>query len=90
MYNDYYLKFVDEAAMLEVINNEGVNYPGCFIDVVGKVVDVPAVVDENGKVTAEATFILGYHVNVRIIGELPDALKPFEIPAPATPARVWA
>ncbi|WP_027178770.1 hypothetical protein [Maridesulfovibrio bastinii] len=93
-YTDHYLKFTDEAEMLTVYQlptdeSEGITYPGCSVDVVGMIVHTPAEIDEDGNVITEAVFSEGWHVNVRSEGELPEALKPFEIPSPETPARVW-
>ena len=95
MYTDHYLKFADEAEMLTVYqlpteDNKGITYPDCSIDVVGKIVSTPAEIDEEDNTITEAVYADGWHVNVRCAGELPDALKPFEIDAPNTPVRVWA
>jgi hypothetical protein len=60
---------------------------GTAIDVVGLIVDTPAVIDEDGNVAVEATFVDGWHVNMR--GDVPAGLKSYEIEASATPARVW-
>lgn len=94
-YTDHYLKFTDEAEMQTVYqptteDNEGITYPRCSVDVVGKIVHTPAEIDEDGNLINEAEFSEGWHVNVRSDGDLPEALKPFEISAPNTPARVWA
>jgi hypothetical protein len=52
---------------------------GWSIDEIGLAVDTPAVVDpETGEVTSEATFKLGYYVNVT--GELPPAIDQYMVP----------
>lgn len=33
---------------------------------------------------------VGYHANLRIVGDVPAAIQSITIPAPAKPARVWA
>jgi hypothetical protein len=58
------------------------------VDVVGRIVATPAELDAEGSVVSETTFADGWHVNWR--GELPEALQPFVIDAPDTPARRWA
>lgn len=98
---DKYLKFDNEAAMLDAMRSAGVladdgngneivpyYHKGSSIDVVGLIVDEPAVMDDEGTVTTPATFVPGCHVNIR--GDIPAGLESYEIPAPETPARVWA
>jgi hypothetical protein len=74
-YRDYYLRFPDEAKMREV-------WPWM-------VQDFPC-----GPTDGAATFVgtVGnwYLVNLRMTGELPEALAPFLIEMPAFPKRVWA
>lgn len=94
-YNKYYLKFADRAEMETVYRqpteeDEGITYPGCFMDAVGRIVTTPGEYDEDGNEIAPPVFADGWHVNVANKGELPEALKRFQIEAPATPARVWA
>ena len=60
-------------------------------DIVGLIVDTPAILDENGEVTSEATYVDGIHVNIRAIGEDTSALEDYRVdPEPKTPARIWA
>jgi hypothetical protein len=61
-------------------------------DIVGLIVDTPAILDENGEVTSEATYVDGVHVNIRLMpGELAEGLNDYLCdPIPVTPARVWA
>ncbi|MBI9113141.1 hypothetical protein [Maridesulfovibrio ferrireducens] len=95
MYTDHYLKFASEDELKTVYalpteDSEGVTYPYCSIDVVGRIVSIPAEIDEDDNIITEAVYCDGWHVNVRCLGDLPDELTPFEIEAPNTPARVWA
>lgn len=94
-YNKHYLKFADRAEMETVYrqpseDDDGITYPGCFIDVVGPIVATPGEYDEDGNEIAPPVFADGWHVNVATKGELPVELQGFEIEAPTTPARVWA
>ena len=60
-------------------------------DIIGPMVDTPAVLNEEGEVVTEATFVDGYHVNIRAVGEDTAALDAYKVdPEPNTPARVWA
>jgi len=60
-------------------------------DVVGPIVDTPAVLNENDEVVSDATYVDGFHVNIRAIGEDTSALEDYRVdPEPNTPARVWA
>jgi hypothetical protein len=98
---DHYLKFSDESEMLAVLFDAEIiqadedgnaivppYHKGAAIDVVGLIVDAPAVIDDDGNVITPATFVDGWHVNWR--GDLPESLQGYAIDAPATPARVWA
>lgn len=95
---DKYLKFADEAEMFEAMRSSGllvmdkipVYHDLLTIDIVGMIVDTKPMTDEEGNAISEATFVDGWHVNIRTDGQLPEELKPFEIEVPATPARVWA
>ena len=94
-YNKYYLKFADRAEMETVYRqpseeDEGITYPGCIVDEVGRIVATPGEYDEDGSEITPPILAEGWHVNVASKGELPEELQPFEIEAPATPARVWA
>lgn len=82
--SDYYLRATDEAAMnaallaAAVINSEGNPYPGMELSVIGKIVK-----DEQE--------LPGWHINLRVTGELLDA-QVAELPAiakPNNPVRVW-
>jgi hypothetical protein len=60
-------------------------------DIIGLIVDTPAVFDNDGNVVTEATFVDGFHVNIRAAGEDTAALDAYKVdPEPNTPARVWA
>ena len=60
-------------------------------DVVGLIVDTPAELNEEGEILKDATYVSGFHVNVRAVGEDTSALEDFKVnPEPNTPARVWA
>ena len=60
-------------------------------DIVGRIVDTPAELDEAGEIISEATYIDGVHVNIRAVGEDTSALEAYKVdPEPNTPARVWA
>lgn len=47
--------------------------------------------DELGNEVPAFAAVPGVHANLRLVGDTPlhEALAPFEIPAPATPHRVW-
>ena len=94
-YTDYYLKFADQAEIETVyraptMDDDGITYPGCFVYGQGLIVDTPAVLDEDGNEITPPVFADGWHINVATKGELPDALKPYQIDAPATPVWVRA
>lgn len=67
-------------------------FPDAFIDENGErhpgtpvVIQIPIYTE-----VAPAITLPGYHANVRMLeGELPEALQPFAIDAPANPVRVW-
>jgi len=60
-------------------------------DIIGLIVDTPAVLNEEGEVITEATFVDGFHVNIRAVGEDTAVLDAYKVdPEPNTPARVWA
>lgn len=61
-------------------------------DFVGLIVDTPAVLNEDGEVVSEATYVDGFHVNVRALpNEDCSVLNDYKVnPEPNTPARVWA
>ena len=60
-------------------------------DVVGLIVDTPAELNEDGEILKDATYVSGFHVNVRAVGEDTSALEDYKVnPEPNTPARVWA
>jgi hypothetical protein len=60
-------------------------------DIIGLIVDTPAVFDNDGNVVTEATFVDGFHVNIRAVGEDTATLDAYKVdPEPNTPARVWA
>ena len=108
-FQDYYLKFADEAEMRSVLFE---NVPTEWdrsdpenpvetaweerqlfrnTDIIGLIVDTPAVLNEEGELITEATFVDGFHVNIRAVGEDTAALDAYKVdPEPNTPARVWA
>ena len=102
--NDRYLKFDDQAQAQAAFEAAGLVVGGKLIiathsyavDVIGTIYRptgaMVAMATPNGTVDmAEMEPVAGWHVNMRMIdGELPAALAAFEIPAPATPKRVWA
>lgn len=93
-YADYYLRFTDSEELTAVYrapteDDPGLTYPDCAVDVVGLIVETPAIFDADGNLVTEAVYAEGWHVNARCSGPLPEALVPFEIAAPATPAREW-
>jgi len=62
------------------------------VDTVGLVIDQPAELDSEGAVLVEATYVSGFHSNVRALDkEDASSLVSYEVnPTPATPARRWA
>lgn len=77
-WNTHFLKFPDEAAWLAVAPAE-YDPAELALDVVGTLY----------RVDGEApTPVEGFHVNVRCVGELPEALTPYEIDV-ANPKRVF-
>ena len=91
MYNDFYLKFADEAEANAVLfDNEQPRYNA--IDVIGtiykptgKVLPAP---DGSGEAVDEMASIPGWHVNVRHMGEAPE-LDAYKV-TPQNPVRGWA
>lgn len=80
---DYYLKFDEKPELAdELVSNEEVN-----VDVIGEIT-IPAKYDEEDNEIESAIVIQGWHVNLRINGELPEQLKQFEV-FPRKPVRVW-
>lgn len=60
-------------------------------DILGLIIDAPAVFDDGGDVVTEATYADGFHVNIRALGEDISALEAYKVaPEPKTPQRVWA
>ena len=104
MYQDFYLKFSDEAAANAilytttpaVLDEEGNEVQAEYttpnfinIDVLGVLFNDDAVLDAEGNVVTPATAIDGWHVNVRVMpGEDAAVLEPFVV-TPKTPVRVW-
>jgi len=97
MYNDYYLKFTDQAEAASVIgtkeipNESPILYrDGCDISVIDVMVANTGhiLTDEDGTQYYENIPIPGYHVNIRSTVEQPD-LAAYDT-APTTPMRVWA
>lgn len=57
------------------------------IDVIGDIYSEP-VVDEDGEVVSPPVKEEGYHVNFACT--IPDVFKPYIIPRPSTPERIFA
>ena len=57
---------------------------GVFIVKLGTLYNDDAVYDEEGNIITPATPLKGYHADIRLTGELPEALVPF-IVTPANP-----
>lgn len=95
MYQDFYLRFTDEAeanvvlytAHPAVTDEEGNETAPAYttpnyanIDVLGVLYNDDAALDEEGDVVTPATPIDGWHVNVRVMpGEDAAALEPFRV-----------
>lgn len=95
MYQDFYLRFTNEAeanavlytAHQAVTDEEGNEIAPAYttpnyanIDVLGVLYNDDAVLDEEGDVVTPATPIDGWHVNVRAVpGEDAAALEPFRV-----------
>ena len=87
MYNDFYLKFADEAEANGVLfDNEQPKYAA--IDIIGTIYKPTGnkLTTPEGDV-AEMAPIDGWHVNVRHMGKAPE-LEPYKV-SPATPCRAW-
>ena len=88
MYNDFYLRFADEAEANGVLfDGEAPRYTA--IDVIGTIYKPTGnmLTTDEGPVDEMAP-IPGWHVNVRHMGEALE-LAPFQV-YPATPVRMWA
>ncbi len=60
------------------------------IDEIGTIIDTPAVIDDvTFEEVTPATYVDGWHVNIVIKDELPEALQEY-IVTPNTPSRVFA
>jgi hypothetical protein len=81
---DYYLRFDQEPENAgDLASNSEV-----LVDVIGDLCE-RGTYDEEGNEITPPSLIPGWHVNLRIDGELPDELKEFEV-FPENPMRVWA
>lgn len=100
MYQDFYLKFADQAEADSVLFTEQTNVQGdvvetvkvpkyAAVDVIGTIYKGTGkfVTTDEGKVEKTAA-IPGWHVNVRHTAEAPE-LAAFQV-FPETPARGWA
>lgn len=96
---DFYFNFkteklwIAESKKAGIIDKKKEPLPHEYnIDVVGLIVNKPAVIDmtdiENIKVISDATFIDGWHVNIR--GKYPENFEPYKINKPNRPIRVFA
>ncbi len=85
-WSSYALKFGNEAEFLAAV------LPGdpavCAVDVIGTLFHA-GTYDEEGVELTPPVPVPGYHVNLRLKVELPEALAPFVV-EPALPKRVWA
>lgn len=91
------LRFEDETQAVELL--AAYRRDGAWItashshalDVIGQVVTVPAVIDpDTGDVMAPPVMDPRFHVNLRLLVDVPPAgLGPY-IVNPSHPARVWA
>lgn len=92
MYNDFHLRFADEAEANGVLfegDGEERRAKYTAIDVIGTIYKPTGKVltTDEGPVDEMAP-IPGWHVNVRHMGEALE-LAPFQV-YPATPVRMWA
>lgn len=80
---DYYLKFVTESEMCQVLENTGCYNEGSLI---------AATFDYAVCIVGLIDGVSGFHVNWRQLrGELPSVLIPYVLnPSPTTPHRTWA
>lgn len=88
MYNDFYLKFADEAEANGVLfDGETPRYTA--IDIIGTIYKPTGnmIATDEGEVPEMAP-IDGWHVNVRHMGEAPE-LDAYTVDV-KTPARMWA
>lgn len=97
---DLYIHADSEAAakaalpdLLDAAGNWRLSSPRWCFDPVGAVVAVPASFDADGNLLLAASFLPGWHGNLRLLDE--SLLPVLEasgllIAAPATPARLWA
>jgi len=97
----HYLRFLDELAGIAALEAAGMYRPATeedpggpilatidyALDVVGLIVDTPAVLDADGNVITPATYLPGWHVNY--VGDLPPSWEEFVV-YPVDPVRVFA
>ena len=103
--NDYRLQFTDEEAWLAaadaagwvtyeytqqdppVVSNKFINLP---VDVIGTIYKPTGEIQQTdeGEVPVMAA-VPGWHVNVRLMGPLPDVLRSYRV-IPANPVRTFA
>jgi hypothetical protein len=100
---DIHLKFPDQATATAALVKEGVwlkytdedkkvcysDAPDYMTDVIGLIYKPTGVKikDKEGVTCDEMADIGGWHVNMR--GELPDAIKPYQITVVGNPYRIW-
>ena len=103
MYQDFMLRFTDQAEADSVLFTEQTNVKDdvvetvkvpkyAAVDVIGTIYKPTGNVlpseDESGEAVDEMAPIDGWHVNVRHTDEVPE-LAPYQV-FPVTPARMWA
>lgn len=60
------------------------------LDLIGKIVTVPAVADEEGNITTPAEYDNRFHANLKLNGiDLPDSLKSLQVEV-SSPSRDFA
>lgn len=94
MYNDYCLRFPDEATQkqfYDVTEDTTIDvFPNLHWDVIG-VIQKPTgtmLTDDEGEEYPEKAPVEGWHANIRCVGALPAALQEYEI-HPTNPVRVF-
>jgi hypothetical protein len=80
-WTSHWLKAATEAAMLSALESAGYVVDGEI-----RQASHTHCLDIIGSIPGKA----GYHANLRVIGEAPEALSSVTIARPANPVRVWA
>lgn len=91
---DYYLKFPDKETAETILTELDFIYPcthSYALDTIGLIEETPAELDEQGEEISSATYIEGWHVNLRLVNSrIPEELLPFVLPSPQSPERTFA